>query len=316
MIATLQSLRFVFVMMIFMSHFAYRDMGAFDAGGDCGVVFFFLLSGFVLSLRYENEIRGGTFQYGKFLKRRFRKLYPLHLLCLSFFLVVSKSGIDLPFLLNIFLLQSWIPDPDIYFSCNSVSWFLSSLFFCYLVFPFAFRRVSVRWVLFVIGAYIVVLLLTPYDKVNAILYVNPLVRFTDFYIGIILCRIYERGYEVPAQKWLELLLIVVLIVVLTIYPYMDAKFRNAPIFWLVLIPFILVFAKGKGVVSKWLCQKPMMMLASLSMPLFMTHQILIGILLHRLPQIPVVAMLFACVLVTLAVSWCIDRYFLRQLEKL
>lgn len=193
---------------------------------------------------------------------------------------------------------------------------LSSLFFCYLVFPFAFRRVSVRWVLFVIGAYIVVLLLTPYDKVNAILYVNPLVRFTDFYIGIILCRIYERGYEVPAQKWLELLLIVVLIVVLTIYPYMDAKFRNAPIFWLVLIPFILVFAKGKGVVSKWLCQKPMMMLASLSMPLFMTHQILIGILLHRLPQIPVVAMLFACVLVTLAVSWCIDRYFLRQLERL
>ena len=44
MIATLQSLRFVFVMMIFMSHFAYRGFTPFDAGGDCGVAFFFLLS--------------------------------------------------------------------------------------------------------------------------------------------------------------------------------------------------------------------------------------------------------------------------------
>ena len=47
MIATLQSLRFVFVMMIFMSHFDYRDIRAFDAGGDCGVAFLFLLIGVV-----------------------------------------------------------------------------------------------------------------------------------------------------------------------------------------------------------------------------------------------------------------------------
>ena len=53
MIETLQSLRFIFMMMIFMSHFAYRDIGAFDAGGDCGVSFFFLLSGFVCSLGYS-----------------------------------------------------------------------------------------------------------------------------------------------------------------------------------------------------------------------------------------------------------------------
>ena len=44
MIETLQSLRFIFIMMIFMSHFAYRGIGPFDAGGDCGVAFFFMLS--------------------------------------------------------------------------------------------------------------------------------------------------------------------------------------------------------------------------------------------------------------------------------
>ena len=135
MIETLQSLRFIFVLMIFMSHFTYRGICAFDAGGDCGVSFFFILSGFVLSLGYGSRIREGTFCYGRFMLRRLRKIYPLHLLCLLFFLVVSRSDFDLTVLLNELLLQSWVPDPNYYFSCNSVSWFLSSLLFCYLVFP-------------------------------------------------------------------------------------------------------------------------------------------------------------------------------------
>ncbi|MBQ7870061.1 MAG: hypothetical protein IJ355_07030 [Prevotella sp.] len=47
MIETLQSLRFIFFVMIFMSHFGYDGRPTFDAGGDCGVSFFFILSGFV-----------------------------------------------------------------------------------------------------------------------------------------------------------------------------------------------------------------------------------------------------------------------------
>lgn len=121
MIETLQSLRFIFMMMIFMSHFAYRDIGAFDAGGDCGVSFFFLLSGFVCSWGYGGKIENGTFHYGRFLWKRFKKLYPLHLICLLFFLLVSHAPLDEKVLLNVLLLQSWIPDIDYYFACNSVS---------------------------------------------------------------------------------------------------------------------------------------------------------------------------------------------------
>ena len=173
MIATLQSLRFVFVMLIFLSHFDYRDIQALDAGGDCGVAFFFLLSGFVLSMGYGRQITDGTFCYGRFMKRRFLKLYPLHLLCLLFFLIVSKQHLDGAVFLNVLLLQAWIPSPDYYFSCNSVSWFLSCLFFCYILFPFAYKRVSGRWLTLVLVAYLLVCLLTPYEKVNAILYVHP-----------------------------------------------------------------------------------------------------------------------------------------------
>ena len=179
MIETLQALRFIFVLMIFMSHFTYQGICAFDAGGDCGVSFFFILSGFVLSLGYGSRIREGTFSYGRFMQRRLWKIYPLHLLCLLFFLVASRSDFDLTVLFNALLLQSWVPDPNYYFSCNSVSWFLSSLLFCYLVFPFAYRRMSVWLTLVVFSACVLTYFVVPAEKVNAILYVYPLVRFVD-----------------------------------------------------------------------------------------------------------------------------------------
>ena len=316
MIETLQSLRFIFIMMIFMSHFAYRGIGPFDAGGDCGVAFFFMLSGFVVSLGYGRQIREGSFQYGRFLRKRFLKLYPLHLLCLLFWFIVSKNVIDGRVVLNLLLLQSWIPDPEYYFSCNSVSWFLSCLLFCYFLFPWAYKHVSRGWAVAVLSAYVVICLLTPYEKVNAILYVNPLVRFVDFYIGMVLCRIYEKDYSLSGVVWLEWLLLLALMVLLAAYPYVDEKLRNAPLYWLVLVPMLLVFSKEQGPLSKLLKMRSLLLLASLSMPVFMTHQMLIAILLHRLPDMPVVLMLFLCIFVVLVVSWCIDRFVLRQIGKI
>ena len=303
MIGTLQSLRFIFVMMIFMSHFDYRDIRGFDAGGDCGVAFFFILSGFVCSLGYGQRICEGVFRYGDFLWKRLKKLYPLHLLCLLFFLLVSQTTLDLKVLVNALLLQSWVPDPDWYFSCNKVSWFLSSLLFCYVLFPFVYRHLSRSLTLAVLLAYVTVCLLIPYNQVNAVLYVFPLVRFVDFYLGMLLYRFYERKPGMDASSWMEVLLMVLLLLALTGYPFMDAKLRNAPLFWLVLLPLILVFAQENGVVSRLLKSRPMQFLGSLTMPLFLTHQMLIGILLRRLPEMPAMLMLAVCIFVILMISW-------------
>jgi len=311
MIGTLQSLRFIFVMMIFMSHFDYRDIRGFDAGGDCGVAFFFMLSGFVCSLSYGQRICEGVFRYGDFIWKRLKKLYPLHLFSLLFFLLVSQTTLDLKVLANALLLQSWVPDPDWYFSCNKVSWFLSSLLFCYVVFPWVYRHLSEYLTLAVLTACAVVYWLTPYDRVNAVLYVFPAVRFIDFYIGMLLYQFYERKKTLSIPKGTELLLIFVLLLTLAVYPFTDAKLRNAPLYWVVLMPLILVFAQEKGLVSRLLKTKPMLFLGSLTMPVFLTHQMIIGILLHRLPEMPVMLMLMVCVFVTLTISWGVQIIFSR-----
>ena len=311
MIGTLQSLRFIFVMMIFMSHFDYRDIRGFDAGGDGGVAFFFMLSGFVCSLGYGQRICEGVFRYGDFIWKRLKKLYPLHLFCLLFFLLVSQTTLDLKVLANALLLQSWVPDPDWYFSCNKVSWFLSSLLFCYVVFPWVYRHLSEYLTLAVLTACAVVYRLTPYDRFNAVLYVFPAVRFIDFYIGMLLYQFYERKKTLSIPKGTELLLIFVLLLTLAVYPFTDAKLRNAPLYWVVLMPLILVFAQEKGLVSRLLKTKPMLFLGSLTMPVFLTHQMIIGILLHRLPEMPVMLMLMVCVFVTLTISWGVQIIFSR-----
>lgn len=310
MLPTLQSLRFIFVMLIFMSHFAYHGVGAFDAGGDGGVAFFFLLSGFVVSLGYGRQLREGTFSYGRFMRRRLQKVYPLHLLCLLFFLAVARPPLDLRVLLNVLLLQCWLPDADYYYACNSVSWFLSSLMFSYLLFPLLFRLCRRRWFPpLLLAACAVVYVLTPYARITDILYVNPLVRMVDFCLGIVLCRYFEQGVSVHASSssWQELLVTVFAVVAFMAYPLADGKLRNAPLFWLVLLPFILVFARGGGVLSSFLCRRPLVWLGSLSMPLFMTHQLLIGILTYRLFFLPYLSMLALCILASLLISLLLSR---------
>lgn len=310
---TLQALRFVFVMMIFMSHFVYGGVGAFDAGGDCGVAFFFLLSGFVVSLGYGRQLSQHTFSYGRFMRRRLLKIYPLHLLCLAAFLVISRQTVDLRVVLNALLLQCWVPQTDYYFSCNAVSWFLSCMLFCYLVFPLLYRYASGRLLAVVAVAYGAVCLAVPYDMVNNILYVNPLVRCVDFYLGIMLCKVYESRRPVLSSvgSWAEPLLLALLVASLVVYPYADAKLRNAPLYWLVLMPFILVFARGEGLLSRLLRCRAMQWLGSLSMPVFMLHTMTFAVLMHHLPVMPYWAMLGVCVVAVVALSWAVDRFFLR-----
>ena len=303
MIATLQSLRFVFVMLIFLSHFEYKEIAPLDAGGDCGVAFFFLLSGYVLSIRYGKCISDGTFHFTTYMKRRIMKFYPLHLLCLLAFLLVSHSAIDLPLILNGVLLQSWIPDVSYYFSGNSVSWFLSTLMFSYLVFPWVYRVQSKSLTACLLAGYAAVFLLTPYDKVGAILYVHPVVRFVDFYLGMQLARCQVKLAKTELLEWV---MVALLLVSLMVYPEVDDKWRNAPLYWVVLLPFILVFAQQRGHISQLLKSKTMVWLGSISMPFFLTHQLLIGILLHRLPDMPAGLMLATCFSIILVISWVVQ----------
>lgn len=115
--------------------------------GYLGVTFFFALSGFVLTW----SASGRRLPAAVFYRRRFARVYPLHLVTA---VLAGLAGIlygvaDGPatWAAVLLLVQSWVPDRDVFFGLNSVSWSLSSEAFFYAVTPVllvAWSRSSLR----------------------------------------------------------------------------------------------------------------------------------------------------------------------------
>lgn len=128
-------LRVIGMLLIFFNHvWGYVPYKLPDFGVRA-VDIFFMISGFVACLNtrkiVDDNIIRDTIQY---VIRKIKKFYPLHLITVLCILLISTFNFKI-FVLNFLLLQSWVPDKDVYWGYNGVSWFLSSLLFCFVCFP-------------------------------------------------------------------------------------------------------------------------------------------------------------------------------------
>ena len=293
MIRTLQSLRFFFIILVVLSHYIGSS---FDFGGECGVSFFFMLSGFVLSLAYSERITKGLFSTTPFVVKQWIKIYPLHILT---FIVMFALDIRLEkycditaVIANILLLQSWVPADSFYFVANSPSWFLCDILFFYVVFSslnkYILRsdnRKLLAISLVVILLYICLMAVLPTYLVNPILYANPLTRLLDFIVGIILYKLYVsdngialrdklNGKSFLTVSLMELSVILLVVITAILYPHLPQRVRTVSIFWLAIPLFIFFFAmtdKHSGVISRFLQGKTMLWLGNISFSIYIIH---------------------------------------------
>ncbi len=181
--------------MIFLFH-----MHLFSGGGKLGVTFFFILSGFSMTLGYRDRALSGDFSYKGFLFKRMAKLLPIHWLTLAMAFVLKSieiivSGFDLTiipkFVTNLLLVQAWIPIPDYFLSFNSVSWYLSDTLFFIALFPLLIRYIinTTKSIQTIVAVVIFILYVGVVLKAPHMLYVFPLVRLLDFVIGIYIAKV-------------------------------------------------------------------------------------------------------------------------------
>ena len=152
----LTSLRFIAALAVVVLH--YRDLlGPLPAwllqaivGGQFGVTFFFVLSGFILTYRYRDWFAGGVSagSYRRFQRFRLARIYPVYVLGLLLDtpwhlleraqagqLVAEAPTFAASWLLNLVGLQAWVPVVPYAMFWNTPAWSVAAEFFFYAAFP-------------------------------------------------------------------------------------------------------------------------------------------------------------------------------------
>ena len=152
-INSLESLRGVAALCVALYHLPAISFYHFSKGFS-GVYFFFSLSGFVIALNYFDRIKNLK-SFLNFEKKRFLRLYPLHILVLFLVLIIQISKLylvdflpikyeqkafqpqewftKLDFIQHIFLIQS-VTNLGYHFSWNGAAWSISVEFYAYIIF--------------------------------------------------------------------------------------------------------------------------------------------------------------------------------------
>ena len=318
----LTSLRFFAAAIIVIHHskgsFGLDSQWLMDLPTSQPVSFFFVLSGFILayvypSLESKNNVR-------RFLIARFARLWPLH--AATFLLVLlfipanlrTPEGQDTPSLIltNLFMIQSWIPIWNYYFSYNWLSWAISTEFAFYLFFPclqYAWQR---TWHIKLLCAFLMVVVIISYANMSGLpsgeavgtteqvgysglVYIGPLGRLFEFTLGMALALAFPRimSFFSPGRTIgtiIEVLALIMALVIMVMspsiansvildYPWIGESGKK----WLLNggLPcgfyglLILLLAMEKGLFSRFLSRGFFRFLGEMSLSVFLLHQILV-----------------------------------------
>lgn len=289
----LNGMRGLMAIAILLSHCGYlrqyeqtKRIGEFLVGLWGAVTFFFILSGFFFYYSKKNE----TFK--KFISRKIKKIYPIHFLtlicslCLLYLqerFSIKENGIQ--FLINLLLLQAWIPEQSYYFSFNAVSWFLSGLLACYCFTYYIKKKSNLFWIVLVGYALQVLMCITMKETHHWLLYINPIFRIVDFCFGICICQGCEYyKHKKIKVKWIytasEIISISLFVVAVLLVGTIKVNWTYNCIWVIPVACIIISFSIEKGIISNLLKMQWIQKIGDISMELFMTHKFVINYLVN------------------------------------
>ena len=193
----------VFYHLVYYGLADYRSANRLAWTGYLGVEFFFILSGFVLVWAYEPGERPGAFY-----RRRFARIFPLHLALLVPGAILLAAGkIDVSarsIVMTVPLLEAWWPGSVGEHSLNPPDWTLSSEAFFYALFPFlalalvnakdrTLKAVGVGSVVATLALLFLVKATLAFDPAFQVSYHYPIFRVGEFVVGIVLGLLMRRG---------------------------------------------------------------------------------------------------------------------------
>lgn len=291
-IKSIQGIRGYAIMMVVLWHLNSIFPGNLPAFGDRGVEFFFLLSGFLIGIKYyysgELYCISSSLSYAV---KKGRAIYPLYVLSMTPFILLlivailqhEKSIIEGIVVIASHLLycQSWIPSETVFWSLNGATWFLSSLLFCYITTFFYFKLLQkINLKVMIVGIFFIkftwealVSLVVPQYFIY-LTYIFPVYRSLDFAIGLCLGILYLDGRknEYPSNMKNKGDLLVLLILIYLILMFVLNKSVTYSIYHVIETFIVWIVVTNNSYISRAMFENPIAVcLGDLSDIIFLIH---------------------------------------------
>ncbi len=295
-IKPLGSWRGIFALCIVCFHFGMHE---FDEMAYSGVTFFFMLSGFLVTYH-----RSTLLSVKRFYKRRLLRIFPLHLLVLAAMIVLDLAimrkfhyGWDLP--LHVALLQSWIPNEQVFYNYRIHSWFLSSLLPCIAATPLLLKiieRVShkLSWGIAIAACVAIVAInLVANEHWHSYIHVCPLTRLADYYLGMLLgASMRERSNSIKLSTAtatiFEITVLAIFATLIALHASGNAiamQVEQQALWWLplaLLIATSTALSGHEGLVGKLLSLRPLLWIGEISFEIYIMQKLVNNVFCYLL----------------------------------
>lgn len=298
----LDGLRGLFSLMVILFHFPTENEFAgihatsnfMVRQGDLFVDFFFVLSGFVISLNYENKINSYS-SFSNYISQRFLRLYPL-----LFYSVIVFLAFELCF--NVFLPQ-FVSNPDsvanlllqtlntlLFLNSTPVfggmpgmnfpSWSISSEMISYIVFGLSLlifskqKKIALGFILLVSALFLITI--NSYMETYVWGFVRGLICFITGYYTF---QAYKRYHTMALNAIWEYTVPIFLIIIFYLrFHHLD---RNEIYTLFVIPPFfgiaVFIYALSNGYLVKLISGKVFQYLGKISYSMYLNHAIVMVI---------------------------------------
>lgn len=279
--------RFIAAILIVFFHYA-QDLYPFTitvihnflASCNISVSFFFILSGFVMIISNANKEK---IVVADFYWKRFKRIYPIYavsMLMVLIFIILSRGEFDFSgFVLNVFLIQAWIPTKAVSF--NYIAWSISVEIFFYLLFPFVFNYLFkkmglVQLAILIIGFWIVSQMGIHYLRYSdffdgprtpshRFILFFPLLHLASFLVGNLVGQLFLNNPQ--KGNYFFVIIACMTLVVLSMLLPMGYLLQNG-ILCVFFGPMIYFIAKDQSFLTKWFSLKPFVFLGEISYAIY------------------------------------------------
>lgn len=289
---------------------------------------FFVLSGFVICLAYRERLISGAISFRGFVKERLFRIYPIHALIITGYVLVGviKEGsaflnqANVNTLFHQLLLLQSVVFSSRFVHWNDAAWFVSVIFWVYVLYPlYLARAYKINTTLLsavclvIIPLSVVLSSRTGWDTTTKYgIFRGICGFFAGHLLGVHFAFLQGLHLRFVKTRWAATFVEILSLLLVVLFLAATHKGLIAALFYLPSALLVFVLACNRGTLSRFLSTSILVWLGSLSYDIYMLHLPITGIWKQAIGNAPTSVWqgdlhLVAAIFLVVLVAWLLRR---------